>query len=100
MTKWKNQGLGIQWVTLMVDDPGNAKPTLQGSANWINAFGIKSAYVAPDTKYSMVGGGGSFGTPLQTVIDPRTMKVYYRQEGYSGSFPQLESLAAQNKQSN
>jgi hypothetical protein len=64
---------------------------------WIDNFSLKSIYVVADPQYSMVSGGGSFGTPLQTGVDPRTMKVVYVQEGYSGNFPQLEQLAQSNK---
>ena len=96
MANWKSQGLGIEVVTLLLDDPNGGKPNVQGCKTWIDNFSLKSIYVMADPTFSMVP-GSSVGTPQQSVVDPRTMKVVYLQEGYSGQFPQLEQLANQNK---
>jgi hypothetical protein len=98
MTQWQSQALGIQWITLMLDDPGDATPpTANGAEIWKNNWGLTKSYVAADPTFSMVP-GNSVGTPQFTVIDPRTMVVIHLKEGLGqGSHNALTSLANQNK---
>jgi hypothetical protein len=83
-------------VTLLLDDPSGAPATVAGTDAWRQQFGLENVYVLADAGFSMVP-GSSVGTPMQTVVDPRTMTVVFRQEGYSGSYPELEQLAMANK---
>ena len=54
--------------------------------------------VVADPMYSMVAGGGSFGTPMQTVMDPRIMQVVHSHQGYKpGPKTEVEALAAKNQ---
>jgi hypothetical protein len=96
LQQWAAQGLGIRWIVLMVDDPNEGPPTASGAKTWKDSFGIDSAAVCPDPKYSLVP-YSSFGTPLNTIIDPRTMKVVQVTEGYGGNYSALTSLAQSNK---
>ncbi len=96
MQSWAGQGLGIKWLTLMLDDANGGSPTTAGSQQWKNYWGLDSVAVCADPYYSMVP-GSSVGTPQTTIVDPRTMKVISIQEGYSGNYSQLISLANSNK---
>ena len=97
MQQWNGQGLGVEWVTVLLDNQdGSQPPTVSGADYWKNAWGIESAAVAVDPSFQMVP-GQSVGTPQLTIIDPRTMVVYDLQEGYSGNHSKLTSLAASNK---
>jgi hypothetical protein len=55
--------------------------------------------VVADPDFSMVAGGGSFGTPMLTVVNPRDMSVYHNHQGYKGpdQMNEVEQLAEQNK---
>jgi hypothetical protein len=79
----------------LIDGPNEGPPSEQGALQWKNEFGLENVTVVSDPNYSMVA-GGSFGTPLETVVDPKTMQVVFTQEGFSGSFPEAEALARQN----
>ena len=97
---WDVQGLGIEVVELLLNDPqsDNSAPTIQGVTAWRDQFQLHSVTVAADTGFSMVV-GGSVGTPQMTVVDPRTMQVVLRQEGWGGpsQYQTLIDLATQNK---
>ncbi len=96
MQQWKGQNLGIRWITLMLDNPNEGKPTISGAKTWKDYWGLDSVAVCADPSFSMVP-GNSVGTPMTTIINPRTMKVTNIQEGYSGNYSKLTSLAQSNK---
>ncbi len=96
MQNWASQQLGIKWITLMLDDSNGGPPTTSGAQQWKSYWGLDSVAVCADPYYSMVP-GSSVGTPMTTLVDPRTMKVIAIQEGYSGNYSQLVNLANQNK---
>jgi hypothetical protein len=86
-------------MTVLVDDPSEGPPNTNGALVWKQQFNLTSIYVAADPIFSMVPSSvGSFGTPQQTVINPRNMQVVLRQEGFSGQAPaELIQLAQQNQ---
>ena len=96
MQGWNNQGLGIEWITLLLDDPNEGTATTAGAQLWKNNWGHTLSYVAADPYFSMVP-GSSVGTPQLSIIDPRTMVVVDLQEGYSGNYSQLTQLAQSNQ---
>jgi hypothetical protein len=60
---------------------------------------LQNVYVLADPMFSMVP-GTSVGTPQQTLVDPRTMKVMHLQEGYAPGSPvevALINLARANR---
>jgi hypothetical protein len=95
MNQWSSQGLGIEWMTLLLDDPNEGPATTAGALAWKNNFGHTQSYVCADPNFSMVP-GSSVGTPQLTIINPRTMVVVDLQEGYSGNYSLLTQLAQQN----
>jgi hypothetical protein len=92
---WKQKGWNIKVLTLILNDQygGSAKTSSAGA--WKQKFGLTNVAVGADPPFTMAGGYG-YGTPLEVTIDPRTMKVADVDEGYTGSFPTLESIAAKN----
>jgi hypothetical protein len=82
-------------VTLLLDGPGEGPPSAEGALQWKEIHGLQNVTVVADPNFSMVS-GGSVGTPMSTIVDPRTMEVVYVQQGYSGGFPEAEQLARQN----
>ena len=97
MNAWNAQGLGIKWMTLLLDNANEGPPDATGAKQWKDTFGLHHAIVAADPNFSMVP-GQSVGTPQFTIIDPRTMTVTFLQEGAGGNeYTQLEQLAMTNK---
>ena len=79
----------------MLDGPGEGPPSAEGALQRKDNFALENVTVLSDPGFSMVS-GGSVGTPMMTVVDPRTMSVYYVQQGYSGEFGKAEELARAN----
>jgi hypothetical protein len=65
--------------------------------HWRNAYNLTTSYVGYDNSYTMVprSGGGRFGTPLSSIIDPRTMEVIDVIQGFDNSYRSLLELARQ-----
>ena len=93
---WKSQGYGIKVLQLVVNDSNGDSADISAANEWKAKFGLVDIAVGADPNDEMAP-GGSFGTPLQTLIDPRTMKVIDVTEGFSGDFSDVESLADTNK---
>ena len=64
---------------------------------WRAKHGGKHFDIAIDPRFSFATFGEN-GLPTQLVVDPRTMQIVYRQEGYSPMYPDLENLANRNAQ--
>jgi len=85
MASWG--AMGIRVVYLMFDE---------SAAAWRDYFGLEDIVVGDDSAYSLIVGQGA-GTPINVVVDPRTMQVVLRQEGYGGPVEStLTSLAQSN----
>jgi hypothetical protein len=61
---------------------------------WKQNFGLESVAVLADPAWTLVD--GSIGTPQNSIVNPRTMEIVTVNQGYSGSYPELEALAQQN----
>jgi len=87
---------GIHVLTLMIENGSSQPATIDTALAWKDQFKLETA-VAADPGMSFVGqGSGEIGLPVEVVLDPRTMTIVDRQEGYSGYYPSLEQLAAKN----
>lgn len=81
-------------MTILLDSPSGANPTVDGASIWRNQYNMPNAYVLSDqgptgnATFSMVP-GNSVGTPQISVMDPRTMQIAALQEGImaDGSMP-------------
>jgi hypothetical protein len=82
----------------MIQDLDMSMPaTLRTALNWRNEFKLDSITVAADPDQSLVDTtSDTLGLPYNLLIDPRTMKVVDRLEGYSSDHSALESLAETN----
>ncbi len=92
-------GLNIQWYTLMIDENEAKDPaTPEGVKLWKDTYGLEHPSVLADPSIAMLPpGSGSFGTPMFTVVDPRTMTVVHLQEGAGGHNEKILELAEKNK---
>ncbi|MBM4358511.1 MAG: hypothetical protein FJ096_10430 [Deltaproteobacteria bacterium] len=93
MQKWKP--MGIRVVTLLIDDPQGGAPTLLGAQQWKQKYNLLDVDVMVDPGFSMAY-TSQVGTPMLTYVDPRTMKVTYTQQGFSGNYSGLEAVAKKN----
>lgn len=87
--------MGIRVVTLLVDGPNNGAPSLMGALQWKQQYNLLDVDVMADPGFSMAF-TQQIGTPMITYVNPRTMKVTFTQQGFSGDFSGLEALAKQN----
>lgn len=88
------QAKGIRVITLMIENAAGNPATLATATSWRDNFGLDGFAVAADPNFSF-SGNGSVGLPLQIIVDPRTMKIVGREEGF-GDYSTLLSLAQQN----
>ncbi len=93
--KW--DAMGIKILSLVIEDQSHAPATEAAAQAWRGRHGGKYFSVAIDPKFTFAKFGEN-GLPTQIVIDPRTMEIIYRQEGYSPNYPALENLAQRNAQ--
>jgi hypothetical protein len=96
LASWRSEGLNILVLTLKLEDPGDQNPASMAAVNhWRDAYGLNTSYVGYDNGYAMVprSGGGSFGTPLNSIVDPRNMEVIEVIQGYDRSYSALLTLA-------
>ena len=88
--------MNIAVITLLLDGPPVDGPaTVEGALTWKEQFQLEHVSVLVDPGFSLVP-GNEVGTPQATVVDPRTMQVAFLQEGYSGSYGPLLTIAEQN----
>ena len=100
LSNWQRDGLNIKVLTLKIEDSNGTKPaSMEGANHWRDAYNLNTSYVGYDNGYTMIPrtGGGSvrFGTPLNSVIDPRTMEVIDVIQTFDRSYGSLLELARQ-----
>ncbi len=96
LNQWRSQGLNIQIITLLLDDPNDAEPpTMVGVQTWKDQFGLHETGVYADPNFSMVP-GNEVGTPQPTVINPRTMVVDCVAQSCGASYGNLVAIAQEN----
>ncbi len=86
---------GIEMIILLGKGAKSEPATVDSAALWKSEYNLESAYVAADPDWSFAPSLPT-PTPLNTVVDPRTMKVVHIRMGYSPSFSQLVNLADAN----
>lgn len=85
---------GIRVLTLMVENNSGAPATTATATSWRSYFGLEDFATAADPNFTFAG-FGSVGLPLQILVDPRTMKIVDRTEGF-GDYSAVTQLASQN----
>jgi len=91
-------------LTLLVNGPSQGQPaTDQDVLAWRNQFMETMIYDLNDPMTVFVSGstggpgGGAVGLPVNTLVDPRTMKILSNVQGYGGMDPAVDQLALKNK---
>ncbi len=105
MAAWKQQGLNIAWVDLVVSNTnGGGTADVHAAQVWMQKHNFKNVYVMADPGYKLIPPGKtSIGTPSFVIVDPRTQQVTTWQEGaYPESAPNnqhkvVEKLAIKNR---
>lgn len=90
---WTQKGIDV--LVLIIEDKLGNPAQLKHAESWKNTFKAQGWSVAADPGFSFQG-PGSNGLPLGVVVDPRTMKIVAKNEGYDPQDPTLEQLAAKN----
>jgi hypothetical protein len=90
---WGQRGTKI--LTLLIEDSYQQPAQVQHAAQWRDMFSAQGWSVAADPQFTFAN-FGSNGLPLQILVDPRTMKIIDKQDGYSPYYPALETLLNQN----
>lgn len=93
---WNAANKGIKVVVLVINNPNNGPPDPSAALQWKSQYGLKDVSIAIDLAVTFAV-GSTFATPLKTIVDPRTMKVFEVTEGYTGDYTTLEALADGNK---
>ena len=95
---WLSKGIHV--VTLLVQGADSQPATLTDAAEWKTKYGLTTATVVdPDMSYvgSSNSPGGMISLPVLLLVDPRTMVVVSRTEGFNGEIdPTIEELASNN----
>jgi len=86
---------GIDVLVLVIEDKMGNPAQLKHAEAWKNTYKANGWSAAADPKFSFKG-PGSNGLPLGVIIDPRTMKIIDKSEGYDPTNTTLVQLAAKN----
>lgn len=92
---WRDASLNIKIITLVFNSPTNGPPDVNSALQWKSMYDLKSVDVGADPGV-LFASESAFLTPLNTVVNPRTMEVVEVQEGYTEDYNTLENLAYHN----
>lgn len=93
---WDSGNKGIKVVVLVINNiTSNGPPDPPAALQWKTQYGLKNATVVIDPVVTFAI-DSSFATPLRTIVDPRTMKVFEVSEGYTDDYATLLALADNN----
>jgi hypothetical protein len=87
---------GIKVATLMMAGNTGGPASTSDANAWKTQYGLETSAVVADPGFTFAV-GQSVGTPLHVVIDPRTMQIVDRVEGWTGEYSKLLQLAQQNQ---
>ena len=96
LANWREEGLNIQVLTLKIEDPNGQGPASMAAVeHWRDTYNLSTSFVGYDNSYAMVprSGGGRFGTPLNSIVDPRNMEVIEVIQTFDRSYGSLLNLA-------
>jgi len=93
---WQSQKRKIKVVTLLINSDTNGLPDITSALTWKIQYEQSLSCVGIDPQKTFAS-TSSFSTPLNTIIDPRTMKVIDVSEGYTKDYSKLEELENANK---
>ena len=80
--------LGIDMVTLLVQDASQAPATTTTAQQWIQQYSLTDVTVCADPGFSFQPAGASMvQLPLTIVVNPRTMVIVQVTQGYVAAYP-------------
>jgi hypothetical protein len=91
-TSWKSEG--VQELQLLIEDDAGQPATVDTVLEWKVMYGATWT-VAADPNFTFARKGIN-GLPVRLLVDPRTMTVVAREEGFT-AFPQVDALAQSNR---
>lgn len=91
--KWKDKGIKI--IQLLVSDALGKPASSFVAFTWKNKVNASWA-VGLDPQFTFAQ-NGSNPYPIQVIIDPRTLTIVDRIEGYRAELPEVEALAEKNQ---
>jgi hypothetical protein len=87
--------LGVRVLQLMIDNGHSGTATSLTAQQWKNS--VKATWaVGVDADFTFAE-LGSNPLPIQIVVDPRTLKVVARLNGYQATLPAVDELAESNQ---
>jgi hypothetical protein len=96
-SKW--DALGIQVLTLMIQDAQYKPATTATALAWKKKYNLVTTTVAADPQFyfQALAEGGGVGLPFLVTIDPRTMTLVGTTQGYPADETAIENLATKNQ---
>jgi hypothetical protein len=80
--------LGIDAITLVVQDASSAPATTATALDWRTQYGLTGITVAADPAFSFAPlNQTSVDLPVTIIVDPRTMKIVKVKQGYIAAYP-------------
>lgn len=93
--EWVNKGIHV--LTLLMQDGVNEPATIQTAAAWKMKYNLMVGVgVDPDRTYVVPLSGDGSSLPVVLLVDPRSMRVVSRWEGFKEIDPAIEELAQKN----
>jgi hypothetical protein len=85
----------IRVLSLIIETGSGNPATIQTAQSWKETFNAQGWAVAADPDFTFSTGFGD-ALPTSLVVDPRTMKIVDRQEGFDPNNPTLDQVANSN----
>ncbi len=95
MANWRQQGLDIEWIDVVVTDvDGQSAPKPSSAQVWRDKHKFTHVNVVADASGSLLPPGTtSYGTPSFVLVDPRTQQVIMWSQGGVGPEGDIHKVA-------
>jgi hypothetical protein len=92
---WKTQGVVV--ISLIWQNASRGPASMSDVTAWKNRYGLTDVNVCLDDQFTFAHPNSSVALPRNVLIDPRTMKIVAKGDGYGGQpDPVVSQLAVQN----
>ena len=93
---WEEQGLRIEVITMLIDNPsGERDPNEEACSTWIAEHNLENVWVVGDPTVTFFT-AGRFATPMRAVVNPRNMQILEIVQG-NDPYTTLEPTATANR---
>jgi len=79
--------LGVKAVTLLIMDAAENAATTDTALDWRTTYHLDDVGVYADPNFLLQPNEQTIGLPITLLVDPRTMKVVKKTEGYGSQYP-------------